>query len=124
MQICKYFLDAVENSKYGWFWHCPNGDKCIYRHCLPPGFVLKKDKKKEEAGDKLTLEDLVETERASLSSKNLTKVTLESFLKWKERKRQEKIAKHKADHDKKKADFKAGRALGVNLLFINDIFVF
>ncbi len=43
MQICKYFLDAVENSKYGWFWQCPNGGKnCMYRHALPPGFVLKK----------------------------------------------------------------------------------
>lgn len=121
-------MEAVENSKYGWFWQCPSGgDKCIYRHCLPPGFVLKKDKKKEEIGDKLTLEDLVEKERASLSSKNLTKVTLESFLKWKERKRKEKIAKHKADQDKKKADFKAGRALGVtkDIFFeTSNIFIF
>ena len=23
--ICKYFLDAIENRKYGWFWECPNG---------------------------------------------------------------------------------------------------
>ena len=22
--ICKYFLDAVENNKYGWFWECPD----------------------------------------------------------------------------------------------------
>ncbi|CAC5401615.1 Zinc finger CCCH domain-containing protein 21,Zinc finger CCCH domain-containing protein 15 homolog,Translation machinery-associated protein 46,Zinc finger CCCH domain-containing protein 11,Zinc finger CCCH domain-containing protein 15 [Mytilus coruscus] len=35
--ICKFFLEAVENGKYGWFWACPNGaDKCHYRHCLPP----------------------------------------------------------------------------------------
>ena len=41
--ICKHFLDAVENNKYGWFWNCPNGGKdCMYRHALPPGFVLKK----------------------------------------------------------------------------------
>merc|ERR1712029_839928 len=47
--ICKFFLDAVENNKYGWFWSCPVGGKdCKYRHALPPGFVLKKDKKKEE----------------------------------------------------------------------------
>ncbi len=43
VQICKYFLDAVENNKYGWFWQCPNGgNNCMYRHALPPGFVLKK----------------------------------------------------------------------------------
>ena len=22
--ICKFFLDAVENNKYGWFWECPD----------------------------------------------------------------------------------------------------
>jgi hypothetical protein len=22
--ICKYFLEAVENNKYGWFWECPD----------------------------------------------------------------------------------------------------
>lgn len=37
-KVCKYFIDAVENGKYGWFWTCPNGgDKCMYKHSLPPG---------------------------------------------------------------------------------------
>ena len=61
-QICKHFLDAVENSKYGWFWNCPNGAKCIYRHALPPGFVLKRDQKLEEKEEKISLEDLIERE--------------------------------------------------------------
>lgn len=61
-QICKYFLDAVENSKYGWFWECPNGEACHYRHALPPGFMLKKDKKKEDKGEEISLEDLIERE--------------------------------------------------------------
>lgn len=26
--VCKYFIDAVENNKYGWFWECENGAKC------------------------------------------------------------------------------------------------
>lgn len=40
-KVCKFFIEAVENGKYGWFWTCPNGgDKCMYRHNLPPGFVL------------------------------------------------------------------------------------
>lgn len=37
-KVCKYFIQAVEEGKYGWFWTCPNGgDKCMYRHSLPPG---------------------------------------------------------------------------------------
>lgn len=36
-KVCKFFLEAVETNKYGWFWSCPTGDGCIYRHCLPPG---------------------------------------------------------------------------------------
>ena len=36
--VCKYFVEAVELGKYGWFWDCPNGnEKCQYRHALPPG---------------------------------------------------------------------------------------
>jgi hypothetical protein len=37
-KVCKYFIQAVEEQKYGWFWTCPNGgDKCMYKHSLPPG---------------------------------------------------------------------------------------
>jgi hypothetical protein len=43
-KVCKYFIEAVENQKYGWFWTCPNGgDKCMYRHALPPGWVFFPD---------------------------------------------------------------------------------
>ena len=39
-KVCKYFIEAVENAKYGWFWVCPNGgDQCKYKHSLPPGYV-------------------------------------------------------------------------------------
>lgn len=61
-QVCKYFLEAIEKNLYGWFWTCPNGgNKCMYRHALPPGFVLKKDLKKEEADDTVSLEELIES---------------------------------------------------------------
>ena len=34
--VCKYFLDAIEKSLYGWFWVCPNGGTSCkyvqYRH--------------------------------------------------------------------------------------------
>jgi hypothetical protein len=40
-KVCKFFIEAVENGKYGWFWTCPNGgDKCMYKHSLPPGYVF------------------------------------------------------------------------------------
>jgi len=91
-------LEAVEKKLYGWFWSCPNGEKCMYRHALPPGFVLKSELKEMEANklsNELSLEMLVEKERASLG-KNVTKVTLESFLAWKKRKiiekKEEKVA--------------------------------
>ncbi|PVD39074.1 hypothetical protein C0Q70_01702 [Pomacea canaliculata] len=111
--ICKHFLEAVENSKYGWFWSCPNGEKCIYRHALPPGFALKKDLKKEEKEDLISLEELIEKERAALGF-NVTKVTLETFLAWKEKKKKEKIAAIQAEQEKKKADYKAGRLIGIS----------
>jgi Zinc finger C-x8-C-x5-C-x3-H type (and similar) len=39
-KVCKYFIEAVEEGKYGWFWTCPNGgDKCMYQHKLPAGYV-------------------------------------------------------------------------------------
>ncbi|XP_051998555.1 zinc finger CCCH domain-containing protein 15-like [Xyrauchen texanus] len=113
--VCRYFLDAIEINKYGWFWVCPGGgDNCMYRHALPVGFVLKKDKKKEEKNEEeISLEDLIETERCALGA-NVTRITLETFLAWKRSKRQEKMAKAEEDMERKKADFKAGRALGVS----------
>lgn len=47
--VCKYFMEAVENRIYGWFWVCPNGgDACMYRHCLPAGYELKNYDDEEE----------------------------------------------------------------------------
>ncbi|XP_065842474.1 zinc finger CCCH domain-containing protein 15-like [Oscarella lobularis] len=115
--ICKYFLDAVEKGLYGWFWNCPNGDKCIYRHALPPGFVLKREKKAmdEQAREEISLEELIEEERAKLSAKaKLTPVTLQSFVDWKKRKMSEKKQKAAKILAKKKMDFKQGRMFGVS----------
>ena len=83
--ICKYFLDAVEKSLYGWFWVCPNGgDQCKYRHALPPGYVLKKNvpvDDDEDEEEEITLEELIENERAALPSGG-TPVTESSFKSW------------------------------------------
>ncbi|XP_067891677.1 zinc finger CCCH domain-containing protein 15 isoform X1 [Heterodontus francisci] len=111
--VCKHFLEAIENNKYGWFWVCPGGgDTCMYRHALPPGFVLKKNQKKEVKED-ISLEDLIEKERAALGP-DVTRITLETFLEWKKRKRHEKTEKALQDLEKRKADFNAGKAFGVS----------
>lgn len=114
--ICKYFLDAVEGGKYGWFWLCPNGENCKYRHALPPGFILKKDKQRmDDQKESFSLEELIEKERAALgANSNLTRVTLETFLKWKDRKKRQKVDKHTANMEKKKTDFYAGKAFGIS----------
>ncbi|KAF9426791.1 hypothetical protein BGZ76_002593, partial [Entomortierella beljakovae] len=111
--VCKFFLEAIENQKYGWFWDCPNGGtQCKYRHALPPGFVLKtKAELRAEANkEAISIEDFLETERHKLG-KNLTPVTMETFSAWKrtraERVEQEEMAKRKA----KEAAFKAGKML-------------
>ncbi len=98
--ICKHFLDALENNKYGWFWDCPIGFKdCKYKHALPEGYVLKKDKQKmEKEKEEISLEDLIEKERATLDTTKLTKVNLETFVAWKKKKLREK----KATEDKAK----------------------
>ena len=59
--VCKFFLDAVENGRYGWKWICNNGMNCHYRHCLPPGFIFKKKAKKiEDIEDQIALEEILE----------------------------------------------------------------
>jgi hypothetical protein len=96
--ICQHFLDAVEKNLYGWFWECPNnGNKCVYTHALPQGYVLERERKEMEKArlmgdddDELTLEEKIEEERAALPSTGLTPVTLASFQDWKVRKAQRK----------------------------------
>jgi len=113
-KICNTFLAAVESFKYGWFWECPNGDKCKYRHCLPEGYVLKRDLKKmkdSEKENKISLEDLIERERAALGVG--TKITLESFNIWKKKKRDEKRKAAEKEIKKKKGKAKANQLSGL-----------
>ncbi|TLS25481.1 hypothetical protein PpBr36_07485 [Pyricularia pennisetigena] len=114
-KVCKYFIEAIEDGKYGWFWICPNGgDKCMYKHALPQGFVLKtkEDRAREKALlDKsplktLTLEEFLESERHKLTG-TLTPVTPESFAKWKK----ERMDKKAAEEQARKAKDATGRAL-------------
>ena len=114
-KVCKFFISAVEEGKYGWFWTCPNGgDKCMYKHSLPPGFILKT--KEQRAAEKalmdksplktLTLEDFLESERHKLTG-TLTPVTPESFAKWKK----ERLDKKAAEDEARQAKEATGRAM-------------
>ncbi|CAG9328263.1 unnamed protein product [Blepharisma stoltei] len=82
---CQFFLEAVESNKFGWFWKCPNGDTCIYKHALPEGYVIKSEEEKalemapEE--DELPIEYKIEEERTALPPGGVP-VTLEIFMKW------------------------------------------
>lgn len=68
---------------------CPNGMTCIYRHCLPPGYIFKKKGEKAIDDDeyKETFEEEIDNRIKLLGDKKGTKVTIEIFLEWKERKR-------------------------------------
>lgn len=101
-KVCKFFIQAVEDGKYGWFWVCPNSDpknkvECKYRHSLPPGFVLKTKEQRRleklaiENQPKITLEEFIETERDKLPKGNLTPINPETFAKWKKEHRQKRL---------------------------------
>uniref|UniRef100_A0A0K0EJN8 C3H1-type domain-containing protein n=1 Tax=Strongyloides stercoralis TaxID=6248 RepID=A0A0K0EJN8_STRER len=122
--ICKYFLDAVENNKYGWFWECQNGDSCIYRHALPEGYILKKDKKRLEELNKkeeISLEELIEKERANLNTLGCTKVTLKTFIEWKKARLREKKLKEQEEMKQKQKDAKMGK---YNMVTGKELFMF
>lgn len=74
--------------------------------------MLKKDRKKDKKED-ITIEELVEIERSNLGY-NLTKITLESFLEWKKKKIAEKQSASKKESERKKAEFKAGKNIGLS----------
>jgi hypothetical protein len=86
--ICNHFLDAVENNKYGWFWECPNGgDKCKYKHALPPGYQLKRDSRPSEDAREQSLEELLHWDKAKMNEVDPSKtegtpLTLERFNEW------------------------------------------
>ncbi|KAI3392497.1 hypothetical protein diail_5632 [Diaporthe ilicicola] len=114
-KVCKFFIQAIEDGKYGWFWICPNGgDKCMYKHALPPGFILKT--KEQRAAEKalldksplktLTLEEFLESERHKLVG-TLTPVTPETFAEWKKKRLDKKAAEEQA----RKAKEATGRTL-------------
>jgi hypothetical protein len=77
--------------------------ECKYKHALPKGFVLKKDKKRmDKEREEISIEDLVEKERGNLGTTAITKVTLETFVAWKRKKMQQRAEQEKKEKVKKK----------------------
>ncbi|KAH9813668.1 mRNA export protein 33 [Melampsora americana] len=115
--VCKNFIEAIEEGKYGWFWECPSGGvNCKYRHALPPGFVLKAQRKKDQEEAKrneLSLEDFLERERHTLG-KNLIPVTKETFAKWKDERLSKKMVEEEGKRKLKEQQAAAGRMNGMS----------
>lgn len=128
--VCKFFLDAIEKEVYGWFWKCPNGESCKYRHALPPGYVYKSKKQREleaaakaaEADGGVSMEELIEEERRKLPSTGLTPVTTETFAKWKEARAARRAAEVEAQRveEAKKTGTKGYSVLSGRALFAYD----
>ena len=65
---CRDFIEAVEKNTYGFNWVCPNGgENCQYRHMLPPGYVINRNKgaaaaaeESDDGEEKLTMEEEIE----------------------------------------------------------------
>jgi hypothetical protein len=86
-----------------------SGDKCIYKHALPPGYVLKSQKKQEDEEEKITLEQFIETARHELPpSSELKPVTEESFAEWHKAKMEADLA---ADTKKKESAKERGSGI-------------
>ncbi|GFR48039.1 hypothetical protein Agub_g9872, partial [Astrephomene gubernaculifera] len=101
--ICKFFLEAVERKLYGWFWKCPNGEDCKYRHALPPNYILKSQMKElleEEARNAKDIAESIEEERAKVEAR--TPVTEETFRTWHRAKREARAAKRAADEEERR----------------------
>jgi hypothetical protein len=115
---------------------------CQYRHALPPGFVLKSQRKALEEAEKanqISLEEFLEvevrpctirittiksepfiggvhdshTQRHKLGS-NLTPVTRESFAKWKQTRMNKKEAEADALRKVKDSQAAAGKSSGMS----------
>ncbi|KAK2195445.1 bifunctional Translation initiation factor IF2-IF5 domain/Zinc finger [Babesia duncani] len=109
--VCKHFITAVENKTYGWFWICPNGgDRCKYRHCLPPDYVFKSDIPKEVVENEETLEERIERLRSELPPGG-EMVTAESLQKWRQEREQGRIETLKETMAKDKSTQLTGKDL-------------
>ncbi|KFM26793.1 Zinc finger CCCH domain-containing protein 21 [Auxenochlorella protothecoides] len=111
--VCRYFLDAVEKKQYGWFWQCPNGKECKYRHALPPGYIMKSQMKElleAEAANQPSVEEIIEEERAKVDAK--TPINNETFLQWRAGKHAVKMqAQAEKEEERRRKGLLTGREI-------------
>ena len=93
--------------------HCISGPLPLPLLADPIARLCLQDLKKAEKKDEITIEELVEKERAALGS-NLTKITYVTFLAWKKRKLAERKKEESKKQAKKKNDAKSGKSGGVS----------
>jgi len=100
-----FFIQAVEEKKYGWFWECPNeGDNCPYFHKLPQDYIFKSDE--VVVKDTRTLEEIIEERRSGISGG--TPVNAKTFKEWKDKKLQLKAEKEEESKNQRTKDIKSG----------------
>jgi len=117
-KVCPHFLDAVEHSKFGHFWVCPNNaDKCVYRHCLPFGYVIKRDIRKDgDEFEELDIAEQIEIERKRLDPAKCTPVTEERLKEWMTTRKKQldaevEAARNETQKNKKGVQTLSGRSL-------------
>lgn len=94
------------HHRFGWFWECPNGENCHYRHALPPGFTLKSQRKALEDAEKantISLEEFLEVE-VSCYPFGTTTCILTVILSLAAQARLQSDASHTGDIRKMEAD--------------------
>lgn len=89
----------------------------MYKHRLPPGFILKAQKKEQEAAEKaneITLEEFLEHQRKRLPTTQLTPVTAETFAIWKKQRQDKKQAEEELARNKKATQAQANKLAGLS----------
>lgn len=121
---CHHFLNAIADTKYGWFWMCPNGLDCKYKHALPVGFVLQK--KDDGRGEKKEFNVETDIDQAinDLTEKG-TKMTYKLYQEWRDRRkiRKAKEADAKKKDEMKQAGIKQPKK-GIKIMTGKSLFVF
>lgn len=125
-KICKHFMEAIEKGRYGWMWICPNGYDCIFKHCLPSDYQIKKDKEDTEKQEEIDLFEDIDNKRDALHSSNLTQVTEQRFFDWLKvrHQKQKKEQEEKIKEELKVLGIKAKKGLTGRQLFEKDAEIF
>mmetsp|Transcript_9478 Transcript_9478/g.15140 ORF Transcript_9478/g.15140 Transcript_9478/m.15140 type:complete len:1139 (+) Transcript_9478:93-3509(+) len=102
--VCKHFLTSVEARKYGWFWACPGGGECKYKHKLPKDYVFKSDlvamMRSAAMNRKSDQDELREKLEASKDGPK-TPLTLDVFLGWKTNKAETRHARESKEREER-----------------------